>query len=126
FTRLAAPDPRFGPSTVTLSNGRTVSNPLATTIRFAYPTRDQGQFRLASLHIVNLRFGRDFHFGKYPLAPSLEIFNVTNHDAFHLIEQGAAQTFSPLFGQGRQRQAPRAAQVSARFVFLDIKSQFLW
>ena len=102
---------------MTLSNGRTVSNPLATTIRFANPTRDEGQFRLAGLHILNLRFGRDLQFGKYRLEPALEIFNVTNHDAFHSIEQGGAQTFSPLFGQGRQRQAPRAAQISARFVF---------
>jgi len=27
---IAAPDPKFGPSTVTLSNGRKVSNPLGT------------------------------------------------------------------------------------------------
>ena len=66
---------------------------------------------------MNVRFGRDFRFGKYRLEAALEIFNVTNHDAFHLIEQGASQTFSPLYGQGRQRQAPRAAQISARFVF---------
>jgi hypothetical protein len=117
FTRLSSPDPRFGPATVTLSNGRTVSNPLATTIRFAYPTRDEGQFTLQPLHIVNIRFGRNFQFGRYRLEPALDIFNVTNHDAFYLIEQGGAQTFSPLFGQGRQRQAPRAAQISARFVF---------
>src|SRR5206468_3421286 len=39
LTRLAAPDPKFGPSTVTLSNGRVVSNPLATPVRFAYETR---------------------------------------------------------------------------------------
>src|SRR6266566_7101203 len=38
-TRIAAPDPAFGPTSVVLSNGRPVSNPLATTIRFAYPTR---------------------------------------------------------------------------------------
>ena len=117
LTRVAAPDARFGPATVTLANGRTVSNPLATTIRFAYPTRDEGQFTLPSLHILNLRFGRDFQFGKRRLQPALEIFNATNHDAFHLVEQGGSQTFSPLFGQGRQRQAPRAAQISARFVF---------
>jgi hypothetical protein len=117
FTRLPAPDARFGPATVTLSNGRTVSNPLATTIRFAYPTRDEGQFDLAPLHILNVRFARDFRFARYRLEPALDIFNVTNHDAFHLIEQGGTQRFSPLFGQGRQRQAPRAAQISARFVF---------
>jgi len=116
-TRLSAPDLRFGPATVTLSNGRTVSNPLATTIRFAYPTRDQGQFTLPALHILNVRFGRNVQVGKYRLEPALELFNVTNHDAFYLIEVGGAQMFSPLFGQGRQRQPPRAAQISARFVF---------
>ena len=117
FTRLAAPDPRFGPATVTLSNGRAVSNPLATPIRFAYQTRDQGQFTLPSLHVLNLRFGRDFRFRTRRLEPALEIFNATNHDAFYLIEQGGTQTFSPLYGQGRQRQTPRSAQISVRFVF---------
>ena len=38
------PDPQFGPPTVTLSNGRVVSNPLATTLRFAFPTRSEGQY----------------------------------------------------------------------------------
>ena len=117
FTRLAAPDPRFGPATVTLANGRVVSNPLATTIRFAYPTRDEGQFALPSLHLWNLRIGRDFRFGDRRLEPAIEILNLTNHDAFYLIELGGGQTFSPLFGQGRQRQLPRSAQVSVRVVF---------
>jgi hypothetical protein len=117
FTRIAAPDPRFGPPTLTLSNGRVVSNPLATTVRFAYPTRDEGQFQLASLHVWNVRIGRDFRLGERRFQPAIEIFNVTNHDAFHLIEQGGGQLFSPLFGQGRQRQLPRAAQISVRLVF---------
>jgi hypothetical protein len=117
FTRLAAADPQFGPATVTLSNGRTVSNPLATTIRFAYPTRNEGQFTLPDVHILNLRVGKNFRFGNYRVEPALEIFNVTNQDAFYLIEQGGTQTFSPLYGQGRSRQTPRAVQVTARFVF---------
>ena len=115
--RLDAPDPRFGPPTVTLSNGRVVSNPLATTIRFVYPTRNDGQFTIPSLHIWNLRIGRDFRFGNRRLEPAVEVFNVTNHDAFHLIEQGGNQTFNPLFGQGRLRQTPRTAQLSIRFAF---------
>jgi hypothetical protein len=116
-TRLAAADPQFGPATVTLSNGRVVSNPLATTIRFAHPTRNEGQFRLSPIQILNLRIGRNIRIGEHRLETALEIFNVTNHDAFHLIEQGGGQTFSPLYGQGRQRQVPRAAQLSVRFVF---------
>jgi len=117
LTRIAAPDPQFGPPTVRLSNGRVVSNPLATTIRFAYPTRDDGQFTLPAVHVWNLRIGRDIRFGTRRLEPALEILNVTNDDAFYLLEFGANQTFSPLYGQGRQRQVPRAAQISVRFVF---------
>ena len=116
-TRLAAPDPRFGPATVTLSNGRVVSNPLATTIRFAYPTRDEGQFTLPAVQVWNVRIGKDIRRGARRVEAAVDIFNVTNHDAFYLLELGANQTFSPLFGQGRQRQTPRAAQISARFVF---------
>ena len=116
-TRVAAADPRFGPATVILSNGRVVSNPLATTIRFAYATRDEGQFTLPSLQIWNVRIGKGLRFGDRRLETALDVFNVTNQDAFHLLELGANQTFSPLYGQGRQRQAPRAAQLSFRFMF---------
>ena len=116
-TRLAAPDPQFGPATVRLSNGRIVSNPLATTIRFADPTRDEGQFALAAMHIMNVRIGKDVRIARRRLELAADIFNVTNHDAFYGVELGATQTFNPLFGQGRQRQLPRAAQISARFPF---------
>ena len=117
LTRLAAPDPRFGPATVTLSNGRIVSNPLATTIRFANATRDDGQFTLPGNYALNLRFGKDFRIGVRRLETALDIFNVTNQGAFTLLELGANQTFSPLYGQGRLRQTPRAAQISTRYVF---------
>ena len=117
FTRLAAPDPRFGPATVTLSNGRVVSNPLATTIRFANATRGDGQFTLAPIHIVNVRIAKDVRIGRNRITAALDVFNVTNHDAFYLLELGASQRFNPLYGQGRQRQIPRAAQISVRFVF---------
>jgi hypothetical protein len=116
-TRLFAPDPRFGPATVTLSNGRVVSNPLATTIRFANATRDDGQFALPGMHILNLRIGKDVRLAGRRLETAVDLFNLTNHDAFSVLEVGANQTFSPLYGQGRLRQAPRAAQLSVRFVF---------
>jgi hypothetical protein len=116
-TRLAAPDSRFGPAIVRLSNGRDVSNPLATTIRFANPTRNDGQFTLSPIQSLNLRIGRDLRIGDRRVETALDIFNVTNRGAFHLIEQGGSQIFSPLFGQGRQRQPPRATQVSVRVVF---------
>jgi hypothetical protein len=117
LTRVAAPDPRFGPGIITLANGRVVSNPLATTIRFANPTRNDGQFQLPSVYTWNLRVGRDLRLGRRRLETALDLFNVTNRGAFQLLEIGGNQTFSPTYRQGRQRQTPRAAQVSVRLVF---------
>jgi hypothetical protein len=116
-TRVGNPDPRFGPATVTLPNGRVVSNPLATTIRFANPTRGDGQFQLPSVSTWNLRIGRDIPIGNRRLETALDIFNLTNGGALSLLDIGANQTFSPTFRQGRMRQSPRAAQVSLRFTF---------
>src|SRR5258708_36834485 len=56
----APANPAFGPSTLTLSNGRLLSNPLATTVRFSYPTRGDGQLRTGLLDIWNVRAGRKF------------------------------------------------------------------
>jgi hypothetical protein len=69
------------------------------------------------MHLLNLRIGKDIRFGARRLEVALDVFNITNDDAFYLLQQGASQTFSPFFGQGGQRLAPRAAQLSARYVF---------
>ena len=49
--RRSQRNPQFGPPIVTLSNGRVVANPLATTIRFAGSDRTDQQFALPSIHI---------------------------------------------------------------------------
>ena len=116
-TRIAAPDPRFGPPTVTLSNGRVVANPLATTIRFANPTRGEGQLRLPGIHVWNARAGRSFQLPGARLDAYVDLLNVLNNDAFQQFTGGAQQTYSPFFGRGTARQSPRTAQVSARFTF---------
>ena len=116
-TRLAAADPAFGPPTVTLSNGRSVSNPLATLLRFAYPTRGEGQLRTPNLHVVNLRAGRRFTLRRMKLDVSLDLFNATNHDADLGFEFGANQTYNPLFGVTIDRQRPRSAQIVFRAAF---------
>ncbi len=117
-TRISAPDPTVGPPTITLSNGRVVSNPLATTLRFEFPTRGDGQFALPALHIFNLRFGRRFGTGLGSLDAFVDIFNLTNHDAETLSVFGESnRTFSPNYRKGAGRQAPRAVQVSFRWEF---------
>jgi hypothetical protein len=122
--RIAAPDPRFGPSTVTLSNGRVVSNPLATTIRFAFPTRGEGQIKAPNLILWNIRAGRDFVFGARRLSVAFDVVNVTNRAADQQFQSGGNQLYSPNYAiapdgsfRGQTRQAPRSGQLSVRFLF---------
>ena len=122
-TRLAAPDPRFGPSTVTLSNGRVVSNPLASTIRFTHANRGEGQIKAPYLNVVNLRVGRIFNFGKRKLEVSFDVFNLLNADTDQQFFDGGNQLYSSNYaikdGEffGVNRQPPRQGQVTMRFTF---------
>ena len=116
-TKIAAPDPAFGPTTLTLSNGRLVSNPLATTIRFAYPTRADGQWAPKGMYSVNLQLGREFIFDRRKLIASLSGFNLTNGDAPLQLAPGANQQYSTTYQQGFIVQQPRAVQALFRFLF---------
>jgi hypothetical protein len=116
-SRLAAADPAYGPATVTLSNGRVVSNPLATTIRFAHPTRGEGQLKTPAYHALNLRFGRRFAWRGVKLDAALDVFNVTNSGADLSFQSGANQQYNPLFGLTTFRQLPRSAHAFLRAVF---------
>ena len=116
-TRVAASDPAFGPPTIQLSNGRVVSNPLSTVIRFAYPTRGEGQMRTPDLHALNVRAGRRFSIRRLTIDASLDVFNVTNHGADLGFEFMANQTYNPLFGKTTDRQLPRSAQIVLRAAF---------
>lgn len=117
ISRRAAPDPAFGPTTVRLSNGRVVTNPLATILRFAFPTRGEGQLRTPDFHAWNLRAGRRFALGRVKLDASLDVFNLSNNGADLGFESGANQTYNPLFGATTFRQLPRSAQVVLRGSF---------
>jgi hypothetical protein len=126
-TRLAASDPAvglFGPPTVTLSNLRTVANPLSTTIRFAYATRGDGQIKAPNLIIWNMRVGRTFKVGAQRLNIALDGINVLNHDADQLFQSGGNQLYSSNYAiapdgsfRGLTRQPPRSAQISIRLDF---------
>jgi hypothetical protein len=116
-TRLVEPDAVFGPDTVKLSNGRVVSNPLATVVRFAYPTRGEGQMQLPPVHLLNIRLGHRLALAHGRLETAIDVFNVPNLGRFRWFEIGGNQIYSSYFGKGRMRQRPRSAQVSVRFVF---------
>lgn len=121
---LAAPDPQFGPATLVLSNGRTVSNPLATTVRFAYDDRAENQLQAPKLAQWNARVGRRFALGSRRFDAALSLLNITNRAALQEYLPGSNQIGSPNFAYGRDgtfrgqnRQAARTAQLSLQFEF---------
>lgn len=113
-TRIDAPDPHLGPPTVALSNGRVVENPLATTIRFAHPTRGEGQLRTPQYHALSLRAGRSFEIGAVRLDAFVDLLNATNAGEQLFFAGGANQLYSPTYAGLTSRQPPRAAQVTLR------------
>jgi hypothetical protein len=124
-TRIAAPDPQFGSPIVTLSNGRQVSNPLATTIRFAYPTRGDGQIKAPTLMVWNVRVGRQVPVAGRHVHLALDLFNVTNHAADQQFQTGGNQLYNTTnyaiasdgTFRGQSRQPPRSAEISVRVQF---------
>jgi hypothetical protein len=117
-TRIAAPDPQFGPTALTLSNGRVVQNPLATQIRFAYADRGEGQFHLPATKAFNLRLGRQFGLGHTQLDATAEVLNVLNGGVAYNFVTGANQLYNPQFGKGSQSlQPPRSVQGLLRLRF---------
>jgi hypothetical protein len=117
--RSTAPDPSFGPALVTLSNGRTVANPLATGRRFAFPTRSEGQFALPTRHYLNVRVGREFHLrGSTRLELDVDVFNLPNRAGFQGFLQGAQQIGDvTTYGKGTNVQPPRTVQFGMRLSF---------
>ena len=123
-TRLSAADPRFGPPTVTLSNGRVVANPLATVIRFANADRGAGQIKAPNLKILNLRLGRNFVFGRRRFEAAFDTFNLLNAGTDQQFLNGGNQLYSTNYAArpdgsflGVNRQPPRSGQVTVRYVF---------
>ena len=107
---------QYGPATLSI-NGRTVSNPLATTYRFKYANRGIGQIWCPWLIQWNTLVGREFAItDRQSVEADVNIYNLTN--------RGAAQQFingnnssSSTFGSLQNIQLPRSAQFSLRYHF---------
>jgi len=118
YTKTAAPDPQFGPATVTLSNGRVVANPLATTSRFAYATRSDGQYELPVVQYVNFRVGKEFALPRNTrFMVNLDMFNLPNLGKYQGFLSGSNLLYSSNYGLGGDVQPPRSFQLELRFLF---------
>jgi len=126
LTQLAANDPdvlRYGPArfngtTPVASGGQ--ANPLATRIRFLYPTRSDGQAGLPYVHSVNIKAGYRMKLGgKRQVEVGLNLFNALNagrYTEWH--RSGANLAYDPTYYliQDNQ-QTSRSAQFDATFRF---------
>lgn len=110
--RIAAAEPVYGPSTFRLPTGSTVSNPLATTIRFRYPTRGEGQIANESVKALQFKLGRRFHLGPHEIELAGNFFNVVNNGDFQQYASGANQEYSVNYLGKFNRQPPRAFQIT--------------
>jgi hypothetical protein len=115
--QLAAADPVYGPPTVRLANGTTQPNPLATPIRFAGPTRSDGQVRNDTDRYLQLHIGRVFKLGRHEFEPGANVFNVFNTGAYTQWNTGANLFYSPNYHSVFNRQPPRALQLTGTYRF---------
>jgi hypothetical protein len=110
-------DPRFGPGLVRLANGTTQPNPLATSWRFAYPTRSEGQVLNEVTRYLQVNIGREFGFGNQRIETSVGIFNVFNTGAHTQWNDGANVLNNELYLSRFNRHPPRAFQLNLRYRF---------
>lgn len=115
-TTLSSYNGEYGPATMQI-DGRTVSNPLATTYRFKYANRGDGQIWCPWLIQWNTLAGRVFHITeRQTVEVDANIYNVTNRGAAQQFVNGTNAS-SATFGELQNVQLPRSAQFSVRYHF---------
>ena len=124
LTQLPANSPevtRFGPSNVVNPQTRArFANPLATRIRFLYPTRGEGQGALPYVHTINMKVGYRLKLqGSQYVQLGANIFNVMNagrYTEWH--RSGANLSYNPNFYLVQDnQQTSRAYQVDITYRF---------
>ena len=112
---------RFGPANVVnAQTGARFANPLATRIRFLYPTRGEGQAGLPYVHTVNMKVGYRLKLGSHQYVQlGANIFNALNagrYTEWH--RSGANLSYQPTFYQVQDnQQTSRAYQVDITYRF---------
>lgn len=121
--QLPVGDPQlsiYGPSTFTLANGTTASNPLATRMRFVFPTRGEGQVQAPAIKTLGLKLGKSVKLGgtrEVELAANLfNLLNDGNYTQYNY--NGANERFNTAnYLQMRNQQPARGLQATVVFRF---------
>ena len=119
--QLAANDPdllRFGPATVVSSTGVRQSNPLATRIRFVYPTRSEGQIPGPVVKTVSMKAAKRVRLGaNRNVEAALNILNLLNSSGAQLWTTGSNARNNRNFNVTAGPQPSRAYQLDVMFRF---------
>ncbi len=107
----------YGPATMSI-DGRTVSNPLATTYRFAYANRGIGQIWCPWLYQFNTLVGREFRItDRQSIEADLNVYNILNEASAQQFVNGNNKSATATFGTTQNIQVPRSGQISLRYKF---------
>jgi hypothetical protein len=110
----------FGPASFRSPNGTNLSNPLATRIRFRYPTRSEGQVAGDVVHTVGLKLGKAFRIGgAREVQVNFNSFNLLNKGGYTEWNRSGANRYysSGVYLTKENRQPSRSFQVDATVKF---------
>ena len=114
--QLPADDPdvlSFGPARVTLPNGTTQPNPLATRNRYVYSSRGEGQIQGPPITTIGVKVGKLFRIDRYQVEIAGNVFNLLNAGDYTQFSYNSAyQSWSTNFLQMRNQQPARAFQLT--------------
>jgi carboxypeptidase family protein len=113
----ATGDPLFGPGTIRLANGTTQPNPLATSWRFPYGRRSDGQLRNETARYLQLNLARTIKVARGSVEAGLGIYNVFNTGAHTQWNTGANRLNNDLYLSRFNRHPPRAFQITLGYKF---------
>jgi hypothetical protein len=114
--QLSATDPdvlKYGPASITLANGTTQPNPLATRNRYVFSDRGEGQVRAPTINTVGLKVGKVLKWQRYQVEVAGNVFNLLNGGDYTQYSYNSAyQSWSSNFLLMVNQQPARAFQLT--------------
>jgi hypothetical protein len=104
---------RYGPASITLANGSSQPNPLATRNRYVFSNRGEGQVKAPTINTVGLKIGKLLRYQRYQVEVAGNIFNLLNAGDYTQYSYNSAyQSWSSNFLLMVNQQPARAFQLT--------------